>query len=213
MDQPPKDLKDEHFGVVYAGNSQISRKVSRRTPDEIEHDQKNGGMYLLEHTRKHWDTEEIRKSVENVHAHNTKCFIQVELRKLQHSGVLDVIRCSVETDFDSYSEKSYSPKLLEYKKYNPTFNIPLVIWCAEPRASYSVLMVKPWLSDDVKSSILNKSKTVKMFLHQCLSCEKPDPTKKCPCGKARYCNTECQKDNWIEHKKTCQWALEKDKTK
>jgi len=47
---------------------------------------------------------------------------------------------------------------------------------------------------------------------RCSYCQRPNPTKRCPCAKERYCNAQCQKGRWKEHKKyhkICMQALEK----
>lgn len=35
---------------------------------------------------------------------------------------------------------------------------------------------------------------------RCSTCKHPNPAKVCPCGKERYCDTQCQKKRWKSHK-------------
>jgi len=36
---------------------------------------------------------------------------------------------------------------------------------------------------------------------RCSNCRADDPPKRCPCGLERYCDVDCQKARWKEHKK------------
>jgi hypothetical protein len=37
----------------------------------------------------------------------------------------------------------------------------------------------------------------------CVTCSKPGPSQKCPCGTASYCGVECQKASWKTHRGDC----------
>jgi hypothetical protein len=68
------------------------------------------------------------------------------------------------------------------------------------------MSMKACCSEDCKNRILSEQTDEIGFQYVCWACKKPSKTQIKRCGRCRiayYCDQECQKKHWLEHKKTC----------
>ena len=72
-------------------------------------------------------------------------------------------------------------------------------------------------AEDVK--VLDDTKTTTASTIVCSFCDLPETLTrnfdklKCPCKSTQYCNTTCQRNHWLEHKKNCQHLIAGQKRK
>lgn len=75
--------------------------------------------------------------------------------------------------------------------------------------------IEPKKDDDSITIIVHDSLSLSSILVrsaplQCFHCEKIEKKmSRCPCNKAFYCNQECQRADWLEHKKVCTYVKPK----
>ena len=194
----PHLTKSEGIEVALIRGKEI--EINANPVEKVQQDTINGGFHLLEKTFSAWNNNKIKSQVEALHIQGIACFVYVEI-----NSKIEVIGVSVETDFDDYSKKADSPKLLEYNKAELKYKIPVLIWSKNPNACYTCLLLKPWLSPDEIEKLTLDLKYISLFSHICANCGTPNPKKKCPCDAVKYCNIDCQKLDWKKHKLQCNY--------
>jgi hypothetical protein len=97
-----------------------------------------------------------------------------------------------------------SPRLREYRTYDPKTSLAVLIWGCDPPASYVSLLMPPWAPAEEKVQAVSTSSKVAMFVNPCTQCGSTERVQKCSrCGNAFYCDRDCQRLHWPTHKQEC----------
>ena len=94
----------------------------------------------------------FKRDIIIAHDNGERCFMNIEMKKLAEGEVpfvegfpYKVVQGDIRTDAISHAKLVGSSKLETYvKNYDKQSQIGCVIWCREPYACYTILIMQPW---------------------------------------------------------------------
>ncbi len=112
--------------------------------------------------------------------------------------------------------KKINKSIILYKHHYLRILLILILFCNCSNTN-QVLQMEPNSSNQIYNTNsklnLNKNINSKNIVRSCASCGKQDCILRCPCKLVYYCNEDCQKNHWKEHKKIKEHNTKKRKPK